>query len=281
MHASTLRSPGLVLPALLLLGFKTGETEANKEQQLVVGQCSHSPEYDIRRYRRTTCAEPLIFAGSDLVPWTHPVSCINLGLGQNAQQCLFTSAYFGGLHGTSLITSPETATDLVAAEALDDRPSYGSSGNRSFVAGPIVNPEGPAYEVESVSGKGMGMVAARKIRQGEIILLDLPALLASEKMLKDAKSNLRRRLLKRAISQLPESTQKKVYSLTRTSGGDVIDDILGTNTVSVVMTDGETHMGLFPEVAVSSLRSDLIPPIHQCFANSQSLIITTENQSCM
>ncbi len=167
--------------------------------------------------------------------------------------CLYTDSLFAGGQGVSLITTPHTAADTLGADALEDRPYHGGSRKRSYLPGPVVNAEGPAYSIEQTPGKGLGVVAKRKIRQGEIIMLDFAALIVGKMFLEDTEPRLRRRVLKRGIAQLPESTQEKIFALAKSTGGEEIDDILGTNTCSVKLGSEESHLGLFPEVSVSSL----------------------------
>src|SRR3569833_2606166 len=106
--------------------------------------------------------------------------------------------------------------------------------------------DGPAYTITATPGKGMGVVAKRKIRQGEIFMLDLPALIVGKKFLEDANPKIRRRLLRSGIAQLPETTKEAVFKLAKRTGGEEIVDILGTNTCTVSLGEGETHLARGP-----------------------------------
>ncbi|KAL1836193.1 hypothetical protein VTJ49DRAFT_5460 [Mycothermus thermophilus] len=108
---------------------------------------------------------------------------------------------------------------------------------------------GPAYEVRPVPGKGQGVVATRRIRAGEIVMVDVPAVLIQIAFLADTKPHHRRRILKQAINQLPEETRNKVYQLHRGSAKYEIDAILGPNSNTVMLAETEVHVGVFPEVA--------------------------------
>src|SRR3569833_57487 len=116
--------------------------------------------------------------------------------------------------------------------------------------------DGPAYTITATPGKGMGVVAKRKIRQGEIFMLDLPALIVGKKILEDANPKIRRRQLRRGIAQLHETPKAAVFKLANSTGVEEIDDILGTNTCTVTMGECETHLALYPEVSVSLVPSD-------------------------
>ncbi len=243
----------------------------------VYHQCP-PPVSDIKRLRP--------FRSPPRYPWSHPVRCVRVpskggaaprrGPPPQTTYCLYTAATYGrdsaslsaqdsSFHGVSLITSPETAADLVGADAFEDRASYGgASRKRVFAPGPV----GGAYEVRPSAGKGLGVFAARKIAQGEIAMLDLPALLLSRAFLEevpDAKA--RRRMVRRALSQLPAGTQAQVFGLSRglgaarggkgqgQAGGDDLDTILGTNTISLSLGQNEMHLGLYPELSVSSWKA--------------------------
>jgi hypothetical protein len=74
---------------------------------------------------------------------------------------------------------------------------------------------GPAYRVVDVPGKGKGVVAVQKIKKGEIVMEDIPAVRASTVFIMETKPHHRRRLMKAAFGQLPEETKKAVYGLRR------------------------------------------------------------------
>jgi len=78
-------------------------------------------------------------------------------------------------------------------------------------------------------------------------MADTPVLLMGTEFLRDVKqAHHRRRVIRRAIGQLPEGTKTKVWGL---QGGDV-DGILGANANSVVVGD-QVCVGLFLDAAVS------------------------------
>ncbi|KAH8911149.1 hypothetical protein BR93DRAFT_943251 [Coniochaeta sp. PMI_546] len=78
-------------------------------------------------------------------------------------------------------------------------------------------------------------------------MVEYPTLLLGVSFLKDSKAHHRRRLVKRAVEQLPEETRRGVYELHRKKGNYVLDDILAPNSVSVQVTEEEGFMGLFLE----------------------------------
>lgn len=136
--------------------------------------------------------------------------------------------------------------NLIGMDVFTDQPAPPAAQKRDRL--------GRAYVIKDIPGRGKGVVAARKIRQGEILMVDTPAVLVSMAVLAEMKPHLRRRVMKRALEQVPEETKRKIDGLQRGSGQGV-DGIFGTNTESVVIgegkEDGEVHVGLFAELAVS------------------------------
>lgn len=132
------------------------------------------------------------------------------------------------------------------------------------------------YQITDVKGKGKGVVATRPIKQGEILMVDVPALLISEEFLRETeregKGHLRRRMVKRGLEQLPESTRHKVLELPKGPVSYEIDAILeinlkglggdrSTDSALALLEEQELEehgegyaaegmMGLFAEVAV-------------------------------
>ncbi|KAL2266839.1 hypothetical protein VTJ83DRAFT_4116 [Remersonia thermophila] len=177
--------------------------------------------------------------------WSFSPSCVQQtpkNTNSTRIDCLFTSTEFRNGHGTSLVTSTTIASNLIGMDAFVDKPNPPVAVRREL--------SGPAYEVRPVPGKGQGVVATRRIRAGEIIMVDVPAVLIQIAFLADTKPHHRRRLLKKAINQLPEETRNKVYQLHRGSAKYEIDAILGPNSNTVMLADSEVHVGVFPEVAV-------------------------------
>ena len=81
-------------------------------------------------------------------------------------------------------------------------------------------------------------------------MVDVPAVLVGVSFLADMKPHHRRRILKQAISQLPEETRSRVRELHRGSSEYEVDAILGPNSNTVMVAEDEVHVGLFTEAAV-------------------------------
>lgn len=196
------------------------------------------------------CHLPIDDSSEVFSPWDHPPRCLRTRLDQdhasaNASQgvhCLYTSLSSHFNHGISIVTTPELASSIVAASNLSEP-----------LVSPLfqLRPEPDAYKIVDIPGKGKGVVAAKKLKRGEIFLVEYPALLLGVSFLQDAKAHHRRRLVKRGVEQLPADTRKGVYELHRKRGDYVLDDILAPNAVSVQVTEEEGFMGLFLEFSVS------------------------------
>jgi hypothetical protein len=178
------------------------------------------------------------------ISWTFPPKCVVQSSKENATwvDCLFTSAEARSGHGISLVTTTTTAAHLVGMDAFSDKPDPPAAQHRASL--------GPAYEVVPVPGKGQGVVAKRRIRMGEIVMVDVPAVLIAISFLAETKPHHRRRMLKQAIRQLPEETRNSVYGLHKSSSQHEVDAILGPNSNTVMLAEDQVHVGLFPKVAV-------------------------------
>jgi hypothetical protein len=185
-------------------------------------------------------------------PWTYPPYCPD-----NTAYCAFTNTDFQGPgRGLSLVdvqqpnTSNVTSAVRFLAELLSSLPA------------PDRTPEAsPPYEVRDIPGKGKGLVATRKIRRGQVFMVDYAAVVADQQFPTRVRREQGRRLLREAIHRLPAAD--KILSLARSSSDPdnvpAVEDIMKTNSFSVEIA-GKAYMALFPHIAVSlppSLRIQL------------------------
>lgn len=185
-------------------------------------------------------------------PWTTDPKCVSknqeISNTITSVHCIFTDGNFRGGHGTSLITTTTIASHLVGLDAFVDRPDPLEARKRHAL--------GPTYEIVDIKGRGKGALASRSIRRGEIIMVDVPALLVGTEFLSDVKAHHRRRLIKQAINLLPNETRDAVWALSRNAGEYEIDSIMGANANSVALSDDGIHVGLFTKASVG-LQPDL------------------------
>ncbi|KAM9874967.1 hypothetical protein VDGL01_10949 [Verticillium dahliae] len=225
-------------------------------------QCRWHIAPPLAQQERMECPLPLgdpQKAGDNVDPWTHELSCVYARSEQGtpsgqakAAYCLFAHHTFRGNHGLSITTSPEIAADIVASGALEDMEDSWDWERRIFTPGPVVTDKGPSYAVKDLPGRGKGVIAQRTIRQGEILMLDHPAVLVASDFSSQMQPEMRETFFRRALSQLPRDTQKRLVNLARSDGADPLTpvyDIVTTNTCGVFLGDNVAHIGLFPEVS--------------------------------
>lgn len=197
------------------------------------------------------------------IAWDYPPKCISPPAKDNTTvpriDCLFTSTTFRNGHGISLVSSTLTTSHIVGVGSFDDEaPPLGVQRRENL---------GSAYEIVPVEGKGLGVVAKRKIKRGEIVMSDYPSLLIGTGFLGTAQPHHRRRMLKQAINQLPDKLRSKVRGLSRGAEKYEVDAILGpnANTVMIGEQDGEQmHVGLFAEAA--RINHGCRPNVHSRFS---------------
>ncbi|KLU85190.1 hypothetical protein MAPG_04220 [Magnaporthiopsis poae ATCC 64411] len=216
----------------------------------------------------TECAVPVddVTATEDpasWAPWTHRPACLNSTIliprGAGGERlpgipepagaapvkfCVYTHAHMGEI-GLSIITTPEHAASSLH---LLERPNLPHLSRASKTAATNAAPDQPSYEVVDLPGKGKGVLATRKIRRFETIMLEPAAIVAANEFARAVRRQDGYRLLHLAVDQLRDPGQ--VLSLARSSSfaQDDVEDLLRTNSFAGEL-DGEPHMGLFPRVA--------------------------------
>lgn len=212
-------------------------------------------------------------------PWTHRPVCTEAnrtGLqGQTVrlqQYCVFTDATFRGGRGISVIAAPHAAAAMTLAlddsgvpARLRDHPSTPLDGDPALEHGPFDETRGRrnAFSVQDMPGRGKGVVAARRIRRGEVVFVDYATVLSQNtfsaidgsgrnewedgnEFRGDADPDQIMQLLQVAVAQLPPTQQARVHALAHSLGGDRVRDILRTNVFGGITIAGASYIGLFP-----------------------------------
>ncbi|TLD25150.1 hypothetical protein PspLS_05899 [Pyricularia sp. CBS 133598] len=245
------------------------------------GQCGHTQTGTptILQSRQPECPPPInkVVAEDlnppDWAPWTHAPYCV-----ANSSYCVFTNAAFQRGRGFSIVAAPQALASMqrqlefaFAAPArsaglhrVETRPSGAAAAlNRSSSSTTHNRPDDQnppsAWEVNKIPGKGLGMVAKRRIPRGETFLVDYAAILASVEFPGRVKHAQGIELLDRAAGQLPDPERVLGLARSSTRGAPVVEDVMRTNTFSLKI-DGETYMGLFPTISRIN---------HACGPNSQ------------
>lgn len=211
-----------------------------------IAACPYNPTRPLNiRYDNLTCPMPIDdLSQKESTPWSYTPNCLRPVTKDSSSSedisrptyCLYSSTTFPSNHGVSIITTPESASNLL---------SYGSLTNQSVEH----TMKTSTYKIVEIPGKGKGMVATRKIKKGEIFLVDYPSVLIGVPFLQDVQAHHRRRLVKKGIERLSGEMRQAVHALARKGGNYLLDDIFAVNAVSVPLgeEEGDQAMGLFGE----------------------------------
>ncbi|KAK4224916.1 N-lysine methyltransferase SMYD2 [Podospora fimiseda] len=239
-----------------------------KSQALQQQQCINNPEgplLPLLSSNQRTCP-PLVDDESSVItgtwaPWEHSPVCFEakataastrkkkLKYKASSKLCVYTThnTWAGG--ALSLVTTPIVAANV--ASILFDPGMPGlerERGNRPFKA---ADPR--PYEVKEINGKGLGVVATRRIKIGEVVMVEMPALLSTLRRVDEWESKDFLRLLKGAAEGLPEEKREELLKCARGGKGYVVYDVLNTNSFQVGVGAGVgrgiEHSGLFIGIA--------------------------------
>lgn len=212
-------------------------------------------------FHNSSCPLPVddasVAAGHGFSPWSHPPFCAEWkakgvpdGRANPAvKYCVYTSEAFRGAHGISVVTTPELAAsmsvgldDAVVPLAIRD---HATSSMSALGGGEL------AFGISELPGRGLGTMAKHKIRKWDSIVVGYPAILARMDFMDVLDEEDVLEVLSRSVGQLPLEQQENVFSLARSTGGGVLQDILKTNIFGVDI-EGVLHMALIPEGSVGS-----------------------------
>ncbi|KAK2039634.1 SET domain-containing protein [Colletotrichum somersetense] len=186
-------------------------------------------------------------AHSDWSPWTHEPVCVGpKAAGKGAALCAFVKDDFRGEAGLLVVTSPEiAAADHSIIEDSDPR-RVGGGYDRRAAAARFDTPS--PFEVREVPGKGLGAVANATIRAGDVLLRERPVLLQLTELADPVGRMQALWVLEEGFVRLPLEDQRRVFDLSRSTGGHVLEDVIRTNTFGATLND-VGHFGLFPRAA--------------------------------
>lgn len=183
-------------------------------------------------------------------PWSYRPYCAD-----NTNYCVFTNTDFRGRdRGVSVIDVPPSRTENVTSAVASIAKLLSSVPPP---APESVDTTSPPYEMRDIPGKGKGLIATRKIKRGQVFMVDYAAVVADTKLPGRVRQAQGRRLLNEAIERLPGADE--VLSLARSSPDpDNVpagEDVMTTNSFGVEI-DGKGYMALFPRIAVSLSNGD-------------------------
>ncbi|KAI1776268.1 SET domain-containing protein [Hypoxylon cercidicola] len=156
--------------------------------------------------------------------------------------CVFTNPTFNQGEGISVVTTGESMATIAG------RPAF-------FTDEAVTSDLKPTpYREEEFEGKGIGLVATRTIRMGELIMARTPGIMVNEKAIQVLGRKAISELLVRAVNDLPKHHRETLLNLSSHSSaadaGDLIFKILQTNSFRTGYHDGvNPFYSLFAEVS--------------------------------
>ncbi|KAM7183375.1 hypothetical protein V8F20_012643 [Naviculisporaceae sp. PSN 640] len=194
----------------------------------------------------------------DFPPWTHEPFCLPGSAAKSKDgkaakpfiYCTFSNAkYPSETKGVSIIANPDDPQTEKSLSAIGTLFESGKSGEEDELPLAKKEPATLAYKITPLPGKGMGLIATRKIKQGEVIMVDHAALIAEMAFPTRVKRDVGRQLLERAVRRLSPERKEMVLGLASNEGGEVdVEDVVRTNSFTVNVGEG-SFMALFPRIA--------------------------------
>lgn len=175
-------------------------------------------------------------------PWTQKPVCVGPKSNKTLQHCAFIKEDFRGNKALLIITSPEVAIgDVSLVESIGSQ--------RANIQPSLETADPLPFEVETIPGKGLGAVANTHIRAGDVIFREYPMIMQLAQVPASISWMQALWVLEEGFILLPREDQQRVFDLSRSTGGHVLEDIIRTNTFGASFNNA-AHLGLFPNVAV-------------------------------
>ncbi|KAK0741509.1 hypothetical protein B0T18DRAFT_331680 [Schizothecium vesticola] len=223
------------------------------------GICTWIPEGPLRAtewdaLHARACALPLVDdTSSDWAPWSYKPACAHPKDKEGGSKyCVYTHNATRGTRGLSVLATPEIAAGVVGYLRDVDPKWLHPQGREYHVS---LGEEGGAYEVKEVEGKGRGAVATRRIRAGEVLVRETPAVMNMVTLPRGVAPGQVGEMWEVAVGRLGVRERGEVLGMARGAGGEgaeVVDGIMNTNGFGVEV-GGERLTVLAPAVAVCLL----------------------------
>jgi hypothetical protein len=166
--------------------------------------------------------------------WSYKPFCVSK---KGKKYCTYTTSNFRTSHGLSIISTPTAADAISSAFPFTESARHISEKH---------------LRVQSIAGKGFGLVTTQSIPKGATILLDTPRIIASAQFPEHVNQSQGASLFNHALEQLLDADRELVQRLDKSLGGTDIEDIMKTNAFACQLHDGgedDAYMCLFPSVA--------------------------------
>ncbi|RFU32455.1 hypothetical protein B7463_g3890, partial [Scytalidium lignicola] len=215
--------------------------------------CHHASEQESSQFVKLEDLENEPSNLGDFSPWSYKPACASLQDDEEAI-CVYTNASFGHGRGISIFTTPEIAAQFAELPPFHDAAVLEDTNKNSGL-----------WYTTQLPSKGVGMLAKKVLKRGDLITAYTPALLVyiDERM----STPDREKYLRVAINQLPPATRDAYLSLSTIYGNVdmIVQDVLKANTFEMEI-GGHMHLAIFPEPARIN---------HECTPNSQYTIDST------
>lgn len=184
--------------------------------------------------------------------WTHSNQCFTSAK-SGVEFCAFTDNNFADGRGTSFVMPARRADYIATSPAFTD-PEVIAGVNQDLVRTiPAV------YEMREFPGKGMGLVAAKPIRRGDLIMANTVSLVIDYRAFEDLPKDEYQQLQAFAVDNLPAAHRDAIMRLSTHFASDLphvarVDKIAATNAFDIEpdADDAEQDHGffvVFPEIA--------------------------------
>lgn len=185
------------------------------------------------------------------VPWSHHPYCIStVNTNVPEKLCVYSSTAYNDGTGVSVVARPWTAASMTGA-IQDTFPAWIFRRHLAH-QGRWVTKDDVPYTVAPVPGKGLGVVATRRIKQFETIMTGFPAMIIDKDFLFSGGNESlpeRTHLFQTALDQLAD--QERFLSLAKGDGrrGHVVEEVARTNAFGITINGREMN-AVYPEIAV-------------------------------
>ncbi|KAM7212239.1 hypothetical protein V8F06_012375 [Rhypophila decipiens] len=183
-------------------------------------------------------------------PWSHMPTCVmadpKLSARKNVptrKYCVFTNSHHEA-RGVSIITTPETAASIIAL--LDEK----TNSTAALMARSKELAFDPPWKIMEMPNKGgLGVIATRKIKRYEEIMIDHATMVVDIKFASVVLAFKGYRLLHLAADQLRDPDS--IYSLAKSTemAADEVENVVRTNSFSTTLGEDEDHMAIYPLVS--------------------------------
>ncbi|KAK4213122.1 hypothetical protein QBC37DRAFT_388231 [Rhypophila decipiens] len=183
-------------------------------------------------------------------PWSHVPTCVladpKLSARKNVptrKYCVFTNSHHEA-RGVSIITTPETAASVIAL--LDEK----TNSTAAIMSRSKELAFDPPWKIMEMPNKGgLGVIATRKIKRYEEIMIDHATMVVDIKFASVVLAFKGYRLLHLAADQLRDPDS--IYSLAKSTemAADEVENVVRTNSFSTTLGEDEDHMAIYPLVS--------------------------------